>query len=103
AKPYINALKNTPSKNDEKPPTTVSPNLIDVLKIVQERLDNIKNKLITINDKIVFIKNNLIEHQKNKEDIRFRFNRLESMHNIEYDIKHATDPNYVFPSHDDYF
>ena len=30
-------------------------------------------------------------------------NRLEIMHNIEYNAKHATNPSYVFTSHDDYF
>jgi hypothetical protein len=73
------------------------------LKIVQERLDNIENKLLTISDEIVSLKNDIILHQQNEEDIGFRLNRLECMHNIEYDVKHVSDPNYVFPSHDEYF
>jgi hypothetical protein len=36
-------------------------------------------------------------------EIGFRLNRLEFMHNIEYDPNHIVDPNYEFPSHDDYF
>src|SRR5215216_1232235 len=100
---YINALKNTPLNNDNKQSRPVIPNFIDTLKLVQERLDNIENKLLNISDEIVSIKNDIIEHQQNEEDIGFRLNRLEIMHNIEYDAKHATDPTYVFPLHDEYF
>ena len=102
ATPYINALKNTSSKNDDKQSPPVTPNYIDALKLVQERLDNIENKLLNISDEIVSIKNDIIEHQQNEEDIGFRLNRLEIMHNIEYNAKYATDPSYVFSSHDDY-
>jgi len=69
ATPYINALKNTPPKNDDKQPSTVTPNLIDALKIVQERLDNIENKLLSISDEIISIKNDIMEHQQNEDDI----------------------------------
>ncbi|CAI2197276.1 16744_t:CDS:1, partial [Funneliformis geosporum] len=67
------------------------------------KLDNIENKLILISDKIVSIKNDLIEYRQNEEDIGFRLNHLECIHNFEHNVKQVTDPNYVFPSHNEYF
>ncbi|CAI2195722.1 1653_t:CDS:1, partial [Funneliformis geosporum] len=74
---YINALKNTSPTNYNKQPLIVFPNLINALKLIQERLDNIEKKLFTISDEIVSIKNDIIKHQQNKDDIEFRLNRLE--------------------------
>jgi hypothetical protein len=99
---YANAVKNNNTSQQNNRPSPINPNVVDMLKVIQERLDQIDNKLLSISDEIISIKNDLLVTQQNEEDIGFRLNRLEIMHNIEYDENHAKDPKYVFPSHDDF-
>ena len=80
--------------NNQKPPNVKdSPkqpqNVIDALKLVQERLDSIDIKLLAISDEINAIKTDIAVHADNENDISFRLNRLEFMHNIEYDQNHV--------------
>jgi len=67
--------------NNQKPPNTKdSPkqpqNVIDALKLVQERLDSIDVKLLAISDEIKAIKTDIAAHEENENDIGFRLNRL---------------------------
>jgi hypothetical protein len=97
--PYSNAIK-AQDKNEPAKPTIASPNVIEALKLVSERLDVLENKLILIEDEITELKNNAIAQEKTNNDINFRLNRLEYMHYVIHDPEEVNDPNYSFPLHD---
>ncbi|CAI2163668.1 12012_t:CDS:2 [Funneliformis geosporum] len=108
-------LSNDIPSNMISPPTNVSstvapplemdftkkkpPNTTDTFKFIQEKLDNIENKLTLIDDEIVSLKNSIIKHEQNQKDINFRLNHFEYMHYVEHDPKQIDDLDYEFPLH----
>src|SRR5215216_1506495 len=86
---YAHITKNHQKQPINKDPPKTPQNVIDTLKLVQEQLNSIDNKLMAIDDEIKAIKADITDHVDDLNDISFRVNHLEIMHNIEYDQNHA--------------
>ncbi|CAG8578819.1 15997_t:CDS:2 [Funneliformis mosseae] len=75
SKPNINNTS-SPLKGNTNRNSNISSNTVDALHSLIARIDDIDNKLVLLSDKIISIKNEVLQQHHNQGDIDYRLSKL---------------------------